>query len=99
MDVEPWGRVRSANCEYATVEWLKMTSDKGGGDPDNSWSWPITGDFVYPASALAAEQAKVRELVEVLQMMVFMVKREAPILAGKAVGHADAIIAKYGEQK
>jgi len=54
---------------------------------------------LVPASALAAEQAKVRELVEVLQMMVFMVKREAPILAGKAVGHADAIIAKYGEQK
>lgn len=44
---EPAGRVVSANCQYATVEWLQQTSEVGGGDPDNSRSWPITGDAVY----------------------------------------------------
>lgn len=50
----PAGRVYSANCKYATVEWLQQTSDVGGGDPKNSWSWPTTGDAVYltpPAQA------------------------------------------------
>ena len=47
--VEPVGRVVSANCEYATVQWLKQTSDVGGGDPKNSRSWPIAGDAVYTA--------------------------------------------------
>ena len=47
--VEPVGRVVSANCEYATVQWLKQTSDVGGGDPKNSRSWPIAGDAVYAA--------------------------------------------------
>lgn len=46
---EPVGRVVSANCEYATVQWLKQTSDVGGGDPKNSRSWPIAGDAVYTA--------------------------------------------------
>ena len=46
---EPAGRVVSANCEYATVQWLKQTSDVGGGDPKNSRSWPIAGDAVYTA--------------------------------------------------
>lgn len=46
---EPVGRVVSANCEYATVQWLKQTSDVGGGDPKNSRSWPIAGDAVYIA--------------------------------------------------
>ena len=45
----PAGRVVSANCEYATVQWLKQTSDVGGGDPKNSRSWPIAGDTVYTA--------------------------------------------------
>ena len=44
---EPAGRVVSANCEYATVQWLKQTSNVGGGDPKNSRSWPIAGDAVY----------------------------------------------------
>ena len=47
--VAPVGRVVSANCEYATVQWLKQTSDVGGGDPKNSRSWPIAGDAVYTA--------------------------------------------------
>ena len=46
---KPVGRVVSANCEYATVQWLKQTSDVGGGDPKNSRSWPIAGDAVYTA--------------------------------------------------
>lgn len=46
---EPAGHVVSANCEYATVQWLKQTSDVGGGDPKNSRSWPIAGDAVYTA--------------------------------------------------
>ena len=45
--VECAGEVVSANCEYATVRWLRQTSSVGGGDPKNSWSWPITGDKVY----------------------------------------------------
>ena len=44
---EPVGRVVSANCEYATVQWLRQTSEVGGGDPKNSRSWPIAGDAVY----------------------------------------------------
>lgn len=55
------GRVYSANCEYATVQWLKQTSDVGGGDPKNSRSWPISGDAVYlapqPTQAQAVNQA------------------------------------------
>lgn len=50
---EPDGRVISANCEYATVQWLHQTSNIGGGDPKNSRSWPIGGEDVYlspPAS-------------------------------------------------
>lgn len=46
---KPVGRVVSAYCEYATVQWLKQTSDVGGGDPKNSRSWPIAGDAVYIA--------------------------------------------------
>jgi len=45
--MEPVGRVVSANCEYATVQWLRQTSEVGGGDPKNSRSWPIAGDAVY----------------------------------------------------
>jgi len=44
---EPVGRVVSANCEYATVQWLRQTSEVGGGDPKNSRSWPIAGDAIY----------------------------------------------------
>jgi len=44
---EPVGRVVSANCEYATVQWLRQTSEVGGGDPKNARSWPIAGDAVY----------------------------------------------------
>ena len=102
VDVEPvaymtdYGRVVRADLKV--VRLLNVAGDQNSGyrnyDPYPTYTIPLV-----PTSALAAEQAKVRELVEVLQMMVFMVKREAPILAGKAVGHADAIIAKYGEQK
>lgn len=50
---KPDGRVISANCKYATVQWLHQTSNIGGGDPKNSRSWPIGGEDVYlspPAS-------------------------------------------------
>lgn len=46
---EPSGVIVSAHCEYATVHWLKQTSDIGGGDPKNSYSWPLTGSLVYIA--------------------------------------------------
>ena len=44
---EPAGRVVSASCDHAVIEWSKQTSTKGGGDPRNSWSWPIGGESVY----------------------------------------------------
>lgn len=47
---EPAGEVISASCEFATVRWFRQTSPAGGGDPKNSWSWPITGDRVYVAA-------------------------------------------------
>ena len=43
------GEVVSANTQYATIKWERQTSLKGGGDPENSYSWPITGDKVYLA--------------------------------------------------
>jgi len=57
---QPAGRVYSANCEYAVVQWCNQTSDKGGGDPKNARSWPIAGDAVYlaqpaPKAAPAAQ--------------------------------------------
>jgi hypothetical protein len=58
------GRIYSTNGEYAVVQWLHQTSDKGGGDPKNSWSWPITGDAVYiaaPQPAVAAGWVEERE--------------------------------------
>jgi hypothetical protein len=53
---EPVGRVVSANCEYATVQWLRQTSEVGGGDPKNSRSWPIAGDAVYTTPPAAPVQ-------------------------------------------
>jgi len=44
---EPSGRVVSASCNHAVIEWSKQTSTKGGGDPKNAWSWPIGGEVVY----------------------------------------------------
>ncbi|WON87480.1 hypothetical protein [Delftia sp. UGAL515B_04] len=49
----PSGEVISANCEFATVRWLHQTSGKGGGDPKNSYSWPITGEKVFLAASAA----------------------------------------------
>lgn len=57
---EPAGEVVSALCDYATVRWLHQTSSVGGGDPRNSWSWPITGDKVYLAPQSAPEPAHLR---------------------------------------
>ena len=57
---KPVGRVIAASREYSTVQWLKQTSEIGGGDPKNSRSWPITGDAVYtnpqPRKPLTDEQ-------------------------------------------
>lgn len=44
---EPDGIVVSAQVDHSVVQWTKQTSNKGGGDPKNSYSWPITGDAVY----------------------------------------------------
>jgi len=44
---EPSGRVVSASCNHAVIEWSKQTSIKGGGDPKNALSWPIGGEVVY----------------------------------------------------
>ena len=53
---EPAGRVVSASCDHAVIEWSKQTSAKGGGDPRNSWSWPIGGEDVYLAPPAAQRQ-------------------------------------------
>lgn len=59
---EPAGEVFSASCEFATVRWFRPTSQVGGGDPKNSWSWPITGDHVYVAAPQAQQPRKAVKL-------------------------------------
>lgn len=51
---EPDGEIYTSQLDYATVHWLRQTSETGGGDPRNSYSWPITQDRVYLASTVQA---------------------------------------------
>lgn len=89
--------VNHANLASATV-------NRGGGDT-HTWNEIKTSYHdtpLVPASALAAEQAKVRELVEVLDLLVKYTESCEGLLNAKPAGQvtvANAAITKYGEQK
>jgi hypothetical protein len=82
VDVEPLGWLHKKYKHFQGSEGMSKTTAEAYAN--EQW------DALFPASALAAEQAKVRELVKVMQFFVNHWYDDKDALAA---------IKKYGEQK